>query len=631
MKRTPTPTTSRLLRLGVLFIISLLLSVNFAHAKTQRTIRSGSSLASLRAMAQQPEFVPDTSRGLELYAQRCANCHGPEGGGDGSLAADLPNPPTPFSTVDYRHTAVPLELFDAISNGRPALGMPPFGPGSSNPIDDVGRWDLVAAIYSLSTPAEAITAGEAVYEANCLACHGAGGAGDGVEAAALEVAPTDLISLDYWAGRSNAAVVNLLAAETIPHHTFTLTDEEREAVVDYGRTFSYGYIDPQQLRAPIPSATIRGSVVNGTTSQPVAGGEVLLRAFTPELEEVFSETVTVDSDGRYTIDLTDVPPNWIFLATTLHEGVSFSSGANQLSREQPVLEMAIIVYDPTSDDSGVVIDQLHFALDFVEDRLLVNELYRFGNRGTAVYVGPTGNPADGTVEVLLPAGADNIRFQRSLGSLESFLPAEEVVQTETGWADTVPVRPGRGTLNLLVQYELPFQPGDTTVAHPLNYPVGETSAVVPDSGVSLAGEDWTLLGNGGAGEQGSGGDFLSYAGTGLETGEAVNLVLEGRPRLVFDAEGNLVLSRNQPLELLLGGLTLLLAVAGAWVAIRTWQRPAAEQTDSPEETAEVERLLQIAADLDEAYDSGEIESELYRRERAAVKEKLLALWPHDDQ
>ncbi len=634
MKRTPI--TSRLLHPGVLVFLAItfLLFANGAHAKTQRSLRNEMGLAtfaSLRETNQQPEFVPDASRGLQLYTQRCANCHGPEGGGDGSLAVDLPNPPTPFSAVDFRHTAVPLELFDAITNGRPALGMPPFGPGSSNPIDDAGRWDLVAAIYTLSTPAETITAGEAVYEANCLACHGAGGAGDGPEAAALEVAPTDLSSLDYWAGRSNAAVFNLLTAGTIPQHNYTLSDEEQRAVVDYARTFSYAYVDPQALRAPIPNATIRGQVVNGTSSQPVTGGEVLLRAFTPELEAVFSETVMVDGDGRYATELSDVPPDWIFLATTLHEGVSFSSGANQLSREQPVLEMAIIVYDPTSDAGDIVIEQLHLALEFVEDRLLVNELYRFGNMGTAVYVGPSGNPAAGTVEMVLPAGADNINFQRSLGSLESFLPAEEVVQTERGWADTVPVRPGRGTLNLLVQYELPYRPGETIIAHPLQYPVSETSAAVPDSGVALAGERWLLLGSEGAGEQGSGGSFLSYTGAGLEAGEAVNLLLEGRPRLVYDAEGNLILSRNQSLELILGGLALLVAVAGAWVAIRAWQRPAAVHTASLEGTAEIDRLLQAAAELDDAYESGKLDGEQYQRERTAVKEKLLALWPRADQ
>lgn len=619
------PTTSHLFRLGLLLLITFVVTtsvVGEAHASNGKSQR-------LKPLLQTEE-QPDATRGLELYAQRCANCHGPQGGGDGELAADLPTPPTPFNAADYRQTAVPLELFAAITNGRPAQGMPPFGPSSSNPIDDGGRWDLVAAIYNLSTPPEAIATGQSVYEATCLACHGAEGAGDGPEAEILDVIPTNISSLDYWASRSNAAVFERLSANAIPQHTYSLTEEQRRTVVDYARTFSYTYVDRQQLREPIPAATISGQVVNGTTNELLDGGEVLLRAFTPELEEMLSLTTTTDGNGRYTFELTDVSPQWIFLASLLYEDVSFSSGANQPSRGQPLLELPIIVYEPTTNATAITIEQLHLVLEFVEDRLLVNELYRFSNGDTAVYIGPTGNTAAGTVEVVLPAGAQNIVFQRSLGSLESFLPAEEVVQTETGWADTVPLRPGRGSLNLLVQYELPYQPGATTIAHPLRYPVNETSAVLPDSGVTLAGSNWVLQGI----QETEQGPYGSYIGTGLSAGETFNLGLEGRPRLVFDADGNLVLSRNQPLELLLGGLILLGVLAGAFVAVRTWQQPAAVPApimSAQSDVVELDRLLQVAADLDEAYEQGELDAQEYRQERAAVKEKLLLLWPRDNQ
>jgi hypothetical protein len=299
--------------------------------------------------------------------------------------------------------------------------------------------------------------------------------------------------------------------------------------------------------------------------------------------------------------------------------------------------MPITVYEPTTDAAGITIEQLHLVLEFVEDRLLVNELYRFSNADTAVYVGPTGDPEAGTVEIVLPAGAQNVAFQRSLGGLESFVPAGEVVQTETGWADTVPVRPGRGSLNLLVQYELPYRPGETALAHPLRYSVGETSAVLPATGVRLVGSNWTLQESGGAGEQGGREVYASYIGPGLAAGEAINLRLEGRPRLVFDAAGNLVLSRNHTLELVVGGLALLVVLAGASVVLRAWQRPAAAASSAAPDNLvlpdqldeEVTRLLQAAANLDEAYERGEMNAEEYSEQRAAVKEQLITRWPHN--
>jgi mono/diheme cytochrome c family protein len=640
------PSKSRLLHLGLLFLITFLLTGNLAHAKTQRTpgllnffapVGNFVSTASLREIEQQSEVTPDATRGLELYAQRCAGCHGPEGGGDGELAAGLPNTPTPFNAADYRNTAVPLELFAAITDGRLAQGMPPFGPASSNPIDEGGRWDLVAAIYSLATPPEAVATGQSVYEANCLACHGASGQGNGPEATAQNVPPTDLAGLEYWAGRSNAAVFDRLAPGTIPQHSYSLTEAERWAAVDYARTFSYAYVDPQLLREPIPAGTISGQVVNGTSNQPLGEGEVLLRAFTPEFEEMLSLTTELDNDGRYSFGLSDVPPDWIFLATLLYQGVSFSSGANQLNRAEPALEMPITVYEPVSDAAGITIEQLHLVLEFVEGRLLVNELYRFSNADTAVYVGPTGDPEAGTVEIVLPAGAQNVAFQRSLGGLESFVPAAELVQTETGWVETVPVRPGRGSLNLLVQYELPYQPGETTLAHPLRYPAGETSAVLPATGVTLTGSNWVFQGT----QDTERGPYDSYAGAGVAAGEALNLALEGRPRLVFDAAGNRVLSRNQTAELVVGGLALLGVLAGTLVVLRVWQRPAAAPSpDAPDSSAlpnpdhsdeAVYRLLQAAADLDEAYERGEMSAEAYNQQRAVIKEQLIARWPRENQ
>ena len=56
---------------------------------------------------------------------------------------------------------------------------------------------LILAIASAPSTAVAqdfppdVTRGKAVYERHCLACHGAGGRGDGPDAAALRVPPTN--------------------------------------------------------------------------------------------------------------------------------------------------------------------------------------------------------------------------------------------------------------------------------------------------------------------------------------------------------------------------------------------------------------------------------------------------------
>ncbi|HXG50234.1 MAG TPA: cytochrome c [candidate division Zixibacteria bacterium] len=59
-----------------------------------------------------------------LYAERCLNCHGPLGRGDGPLAASLPRPVPDFRETVERKS--PFEIRRSIAEGRGT--MPAFSP-----------------------------------------------------------------------------------------------------------------------------------------------------------------------------------------------------------------------------------------------------------------------------------------------------------------------------------------------------------------------------------------------------------------------------------------------------------------------------------------------------------------------
>jgi mono/diheme cytochrome c family protein len=565
-----------------------------------------------------PTVRPDGDIGFALFQQRCANCHGPLGAGDGEMAADLPVPPMAFSAADYRFTAVPNTLYDVISNGRLVQGMPPFGSVSTNPIPPDDRWHLVATVFSLATPPQSVALGEDIFQTTCTECHS--GPND----------LPDLTDFDYWADQSNQMVFTRLTANPLEEHQLELSDQEWLAVIDYGRSLSFSLADldttpdllppfempPGQI---IEAAIIVGDVTNATTGQALSSGEARLRAFDMDLNERLSLTAEVDENGRFQFDLEEVDAAWVYLANFAYDGISYSSEPMQLDPGHPNINMPITVYDPTSDPSGILIDRIHVVVQFVEGQIFINELYVVSNLHTAVFVGVDGDPLAGTFQFSLPPNAHSLSFERGFSSLDSFIPAEEIIQTPTGFADTLPIRPGQGSLNLLVGYGLPYQPG-MTVAHAVNYEVQQASIAMPQTGVTISGEDWLpqeprVMGNS---------TVLNYVNPQPAITGNLTFGLQGQPQQVAAQPGSPAVTGDlsRSWEVWMGAVFLLAAVVAAGVFIYQWQRGPATTESAP--TPQL--LLQQIAALDDAYEEGEISETAYKRQRQKLKRQLVALW-----
>jgi mono/diheme cytochrome c family protein len=568
----------------------------------------------------EPPSIPDAESGSRLFADRCINCHGPAGEGNGEMAGDLPMPPRDFTDDAYRRTAVPATMFQTITEGRLDAGMPPFGSTSSNPIPEADRWDLAATVFSLGLPPETVDDGRIIYEENCLSCHGEQGMGDGLEASDQETQPTDLTDLRYWSSRSNEMVFSALQDEGIPGHSYKLDDDELWDVTDYSRTFSYDYFDPQAALEPIEMAIISGLVTNGSTGEIVDQGMVTLRAFTTDLEEVMTETTTVQPDGQYSFELSNVAPDLVYMTSVEYDDLSYNGSPDRMSRSEPALDMPIVVFKKTTDPSVVSIEQVHMVLEFVEDRVMVSEIYIISNNDTAVFVGETGDADDGVFELALPSGAENANFQRSFGSVSNFLPASEVIQTDSGWVDTVPLRPGERGMNLLATYDIPYEDG-VTIAHPLFYDAANATILMPDVGISVQEGDWI---DQGTQQMGAAGTFLSYARSGLEADEELSFELDGRvnrANLSDTASAGTSLDGDSITGLIIGASVFLLVVIGAAFTVRSWQN------DIPEaETGDTEQLLQAVANLDDAYAAGAMDESQYQKQREKLVSELAGMW-----
>lgn len=152
-------------------------------------------------------LAQDAAAGKALYDRWCAECHGPEGKGDGPAADHMLPRPRDFTGARYQirttgsgELPTDEDILRVLRDGLPGTTMPGW-PNLSN----AQRRDVMAYIKSLSPffegPApepmefssdpgggeEALASGRAAYETlECFKCHGEAGRGDGSSAPTLE-------------------------------------------------------------------------------------------------------------------------------------------------------------------------------------------------------------------------------------------------------------------------------------------------------------------------------------------------------------------------------------------------------------------------------------------------------------
>lgn len=202
----------------------------------------------------------------DVYAARCAVCHGATGKGDGPLAAELFPAPTSFVKADYRFRstpsgAAPLDT-DIMGSTARGLGVTSMGKmlaiGGSQ-VEDMGKFLFTFAPERFaSTPeipprspvpagalAEIAARGREVYaKAACAECHGDSGRGNGPAAATLKddtgrpSIPTDLTKRWHYKGGLSAGDVyrtltNGMNGTPMKSFTTELSSDDRWALAHY--------------------------------------------------------------------------------------------------------------------------------------------------------------------------------------------------------------------------------------------------------------------------------------------------------------------------------------------------------------------------------------------------------------
>ena len=91
-----------------------------------------------------PKVAPDIASGARVFQAQCAACHGPQGRGDGPLAATLQPKPTALSDHDRARQRTLFSLHQIISNGVAGTAMRSFGS-----LSEQDRWALAFFVGTL--------------------------------------------------------------------------------------------------------------------------------------------------------------------------------------------------------------------------------------------------------------------------------------------------------------------------------------------------------------------------------------------------------------------------------------------------------------------------------------------------
>jgi mono/diheme cytochrome c family protein len=189
----------------------------------------GSATTPVFTLLSYPARLPSAAIGQPLYQTHCAVCHGADGRGVVPGARN-------FNDLDYMRGETPANFYAIVTEGRGEM------PSFRDTLTSDERWDVVFYTWRFSTNADTLALGKSLYEANCAACHGTDGVGKVLGASDF----TDQHFVDERAPRDFYLTVTQ-GIGSMPAWQGRLSQEERWAVIDYLRTFSYD--------ASLPGAT----------------------------------------------------------------------------------------------------------------------------------------------------------------------------------------------------------------------------------------------------------------------------------------------------------------------------------------------------------------------------------------
>jgi mono/diheme cytochrome c family protein len=593
------------------------------------------------AAAVFPASAPNVDNGAAIYAEKCAPCHGVTGQGDGAQAANLPNGAPALGKAEFAFDKSPAHWYTVVTQGNMQNFMPPFVS-----LGDQERWDVVAYALSLGATAEQVQAGKALYEVNCVSCHGANG---------RLIPNADLASQERMAALSNQAIASLSQKGIPPAMPAAdLSDADAAHLAAYLRTFTLassgavaatpapsGAPETASTESAVPAAeatpaeqrgTISGLITNGSGGEIPAGLKAILHTFvhdlaTQQFTEGEAREANVLAGGMYRFSDLPLRPTDAYYVSVEYGGITYESAAAIPSQGGlSEYDLPITIYETTTETADLAISTAHILLDYSQPGIIqVVEFFVFANMGNKTIVAAeAGKPV---IEVPLPAGYQNLQF-------ENGVLGERFLQTADGFGDTLPIPPtsGQNQYSVVFAFDMPYEADSSPLAflgnkkfelaQKFNIKTGALNLLVPE-GVKAEGANLT---DGGTQNMGSGFTFQLYKAGAVESGQTFTTRVSGTPATTTAPTASQAGDSTRNIIIGVGAFGVVLILAGVFFYVRD-RRAGTDEDDLEDEGEDEEELseddiLDAIIALDDQYRAGNLSEEAYKERRAELKAKL---------
>ncbi|MBI5822664.1 MAG: c-type cytochrome [Chloroflexi bacterium] len=582
-----------------------------------------------------PASAPDVANGKIIYTEKCAPCHGGTGLGDGPDGKQLPVTVAALGLPETASKASPAKWYTTVTQGNLDRFMPPFVS-----LSDQERWDVVAYALTLHVSEKDLKRGKELYEYVCGDC------------------PTEIFRNQEWMSSvSNMELAQALHDGTpdIPALESKMTEGGFTELAAYIRTLTFApppapVVDsatetlvPAVAGAGTPSAEgtpldataqaqpalsaaegtpeasvepvaasagkVSGLIDNRTGKDFPADLKVTLRGFDHGTDpaagpqEILTLEGTVNADGTYAFEDVGIVENQIYLAEVEVDGLSYQTEFAVVPAETSELTLPdIIVHSTTEEYSALKVDSVQIYFDFAtEDVAQIFAVYNISNTGDKTIIIKMGNEQK-VPFIAFPEGAEGLGYEAGQDSA-AFVPT----------ADGFAMPPSETAYSLIAFASIP-KAKEIAISQPVLLSIGELSLFLPEG---VEAEGTALTDEGIQTIQTT--NFHVYSASGLKEGESLGFTLTGAPKDNTAVAPDV--TQNKNLLIGIGGLGIVLILAGVWMFMRDNKREE-ESDEEDDEFEDSESIMDAIIAIDELHRAGKLSDEAYKQRREELKDAL---------